>query len=126
MFQISFGSNCFRHPGGEESIELIIASKLECADLSEFGKRSIRKMWEWERKCNYTQQSLEERYGLSVNRMAGADEIAEVVSLLQKMEGVELLDIQKEKIINAMVLFQPLWNWKIYALETKETYLYVE
>ncbi len=43
MFQIGFGSHCFRNPGGEETMELIIASKAEFPDIWEFGKSSIKK-----------------------------------------------------------------------------------
>ena len=61
IFQISFGSHCFRNPGGEETMDLIIVSKTEFPDIWEFGKNSIRKMWEW-------------------------DEIAGIIAHLQKME----------------------------------------
>lgn len=107
-------------------MELIIASKAEFPDIWEFGKSSIKKMWEWERRGGYTDQSLEERYSLSVNRKAGPDEIAGIIAHLQKMEWVDFVDFQEEQIIHAMVLFKPRWNLEIYAIETGDTYLYME
>lgn len=126
MFHISLGSGCFRHPNSEELVELMVASKADYPDLSEFGRASIRKMWEWESRNGYASQSLEETLQMAVNRSAGSEEIAEMLFLLQNLYWVDLIDFHKEEIIKVIVLFEPKWNLKTFAVETQENYIYVE
>lgn len=126
MFYISLGSGCFRHPNSEETMELIIASKLEYTDLFEFGKDCIRKVWEWDCQEGYSDGSLEERNNLSLNRTASASEIADMISHLQNIYWVDLVDFHEDQIINVIVLFEPKWNWETFAVETEDNYIYVE
>lgn len=126
MFYISLGSGCFRHPNSEETMDLIVASKIEYTNLFEFGKDCIRKVWEWDCQEGYSDGSLEERYKLSSNRVASASEIADMILHFHNIKWVDFVDFHEDQIINVMMLFEPKWNWQTFAVETEDNYIYVE
>lgn len=126
MFFISLGSGCFCHPNSEESMDLIVAAKMEYTNLSEFTKNCIKRVWERDCESNCCDLSLEKRYALAANRIASGSEVADMIQHLRNLKWVELADIRETQIKNVIVLFEPKWNLESFVFETENNYIYAE
>lgn len=126
MFFISLGSGCFCQPNSEEIMDLIVAFQTEYADLSEFVKNCIKRVWERDCENNCSELSLDERYALAVNRIASESEAAGMIQHLRNLKWVELADIREAQIKNVIILYELKWNLETFAFETEDNYIYVE